>query len=163
MSYNLKNIACVKPGSTNNTIIVSAHYDSRTKVLNDSKARAPGADDNANGVSTLLEVRRILSNLSLEHSISFVLFSGEEQGKWGSKYYADYINKADIDLELLINLDMVGFQSQGSSNFLVEYDNGNIVQDNDKYSQRVAQFIKDIALKYTSLNTSLMTKFIHKS
>ena len=154
-SYNLKNIACVKPGSTNNTIIVSAHYDSRTKDLNDSKGRAPGADDNASGVSILLEVARILSNLSLEHSISFVLFSGEEQGKWGSKYYADYVDDADIDLELLINLDMVGFQSQGSNNFLVEYDNGNIVQDNDKYSQRIAQFIKDIALKYTSLNTTL--------
>jgi hypothetical protein len=154
-SYNLKNIGCVKPGSTNNTIIVSAHYDSRTKVLNDSKGRAPGADDNASGVSILLEVARILSNLSLEHRISFVLFSGEEQGKWGSKYYADYINEADIDLELLINLDMVGFQSQGSNNFLVEYDNGNVVQDNDMYSQSIAQFIKDIALKYTGLNTTL--------
>lgn len=154
-SYNLKNIGCVKPGSTNNTIIVSAHYDSRTKVLNDSKGRAPGADDNASGVSILLEVARILSNLSLEHRISFVLFSGEEQGKWGSKNYADYIDEADIDLELLINLDMVGFQSQGSNNFLVEYDNGNVVQDNDMYSQSIAQFIKDIALKYTGLNTTL--------
>ena len=154
-SYNLTNIASVKPGSTNNTIIVSAHYDSRTKVLNDSKGRAPGADDNASGVSILLEVARILSNLSLEHRISFVLFSGEEQGKWGSKYYADYINEADIDLELLINLDMVGFQPQGSNNFLVEYDNGNVVQDNDMYSQSIAQFIKDIALKYTGLNTTL--------
>ena len=154
-SYNLKNIACVKPGSTNNTIIVSAHYDSRTKILNDSKGSAPGADDNASGVSILLEVARILSNLSLEHSISFVLFSGEEQGKWGSKYYADYVDEADIDLELLINLDMVGFQSQGSNNFLVEYDNGNVVQDNDMYSQSIAQFIKDIALKYTGLNTTL--------
>lgn len=154
-SYNLTNIACVKPGLTNNTMIISAHYDSRTMVLNDSKGRAPGADDNASGVSILLEVARILSNLSLEHRISFVLFSGEEQGKWGSKYYADYINEADIDLELLINLDMVGFQSQGSNNFLVEYDNGNVVQDNDMYSQSIAQFIKDIALKYTGLNTTL--------
>ncbi|MGA9936260.1 MAG: M28 family peptidase, partial [Nitrososphaeraceae archaeon] len=75
--------------------------------------------------------------------------------KWGSKYYADYINEADIDLELLINLDMVGFQSQGSNNFLVEYDNGNVVQENDMYSQSIAQFIKDIALTYTGLNTTL--------
>jgi Zn-dependent M28 family amino/carboxypeptidase len=107
------------------------------------------------GVSILLEVARILSKLSLEHSISYVLFSGEEQGKWGSKYYADFIDKADIDLDLLINLDMVGFQSQGSNNFLVEYDNGNVVQDNDMYSQSIAQFIKDIALKYTGPNTTL--------
>jgi peptidase M28-like protein len=153
--YNLKNIACDKLGSTNNTIVVSAHYDSRTEDINDSEGRAPGADDNASGVSVLLEVARILSKLSLEHSISFVLFSGEEQGKWGSKYYADFIDKADIDLDLLINLDMVGFRPEGSSSILIEYDNGNVMQDNDKYSQEIAKLISDVASKYTSLNATL--------
>ena len=153
--YNLKNIACDKLGSTNNTIVVSAHYDSRTDGINDSEGRAPGADDNASGVSVLLEVARILSKLSLEHSISFVLFSGEEQGKWGSKYYADFIDKADIDLDLLINLDMVGFRPEGSSSILIEYDNGNVVQDNDKYSQEIAKLFRDVASKYTSLNATL--------
>ncbi len=153
--YNLKNIACDKLGSTNNTIVVSAHYDSRTEDINDSEGRAPGADDNASGVSVLLEVARILSKLSLEHSISFVLFSGEEQGKWGSKYYADFIDKADIDLDLLINLDMVGFRPEGSSSILIEYDNGNVMQDNDKYSQEIAKLIRDVASKYTSLNATL--------
>lgn len=52
--------------------------------INNSTARAPGADDNASGVSALLEVARILFNVSLNHSIIFVLFSGEEQGKLGS-------------------------------------------------------------------------------
>ncbi len=153
--YNLKNIACDKLGSTNNTIVVSAHYDSRTEDINDSEGRAPGADDNASGVSVLLEVARILSKLSLEHSISFVLFSGEEQGKWGSKYYADFIDKADIDLDLLINLDMVGFRPEGSSSILIEYDNGNVVQDNDKYSQEIAKLFRDVSSKYTSLNATL--------
>ena len=153
--YNLKNIACDKLGSTNNTIVVSAHYDSRTEDINDSEGRAPGADDNASGVSVLLEVARILSKLSLEHSINFVLFSGEEQGKWGSKYYADFIDKADIDLDLLINLDMVGFRPEGSSSILIEYDNGNVMQDNDKYSQEIAKLIRDVASKYTSLNATL--------
>lgn len=153
--YNLKNIACDKLGSTNNTIVVSAHYDSRTEDINDSEGRAPGADDNASGVSVLLEVARILSKLSLEHSISFVFFSGEEQGKWGSKYYADFIDKADIDLDLLINLDMVGFRPEGSSSILIEYDNGNVMQDNDKYSQEIAKLIRDVASKYTSLNATL--------
>jgi Zn-dependent M28 family amino/carboxypeptidase len=83
------------------------------------------------------------------------LFSGEEQGKWGSKYYANFIDKADVDLDLLINLDMVGFQSEGSRNFLIEYDNGNAVQDNDKYSQKIAETIRDMTSKYTSLNATL--------
>ena len=153
-SYSLENIVCEKPGLTNNTIMISAHYDSRMDI-NNSTARAPGADDKASGVSALLEVARILSNVTLNHGIIFVLFSGEEQGKWGSTYYTDMIDKTVVGLDLLINLDMIGFSSQGSNDFLIEYDNGNAVQDNDKYSQTVATYIKGIASKYTNLNATL--------
>jgi hypothetical protein len=154
--YHLKNIACEKPGSTNNTIIISAHYDNRMEDINNSTARATGADDNASGVSALLEIARVISDIDLDHSIIFVLFSGEEQGKWGSTHYADYIDKTDVDLDLLINLDMIGFSSQGANDFLIEYDNGNVVQDNDKFSQAIASFIKkDIAIHYNDLNTTL--------
>jgi Zn-dependent M28 family amino/carboxypeptidase len=155
--YTLKNIACEKPGTTNNTVIISAHYDSRMEDINNRTARAPGADDNASGVSALLEVARILSNISLNYGITFVLFSGEEQGKWGSTYYADYVDKTDLDLDLLINLDMIGFSSQGSNNFLIEYDTGHVVQDNDRYSRAVANFIKYVASEYTNLNATLGT------
>jgi Peptidase family M28 len=156
-SYNLKNIACEKPSKTNNTIMITAHYDSRAEDINNPTARAPGADDNASGVSALLEAARILSNISMNYGITFVLFSGEEQGKWGSTYYADYIDKTDSDLDLLINLDMIGFSSQGSNDFLVEYDNGHVVQDNNRYSQAVANFIKEVASEYTNLNVTLGT------
>jgi Peptidase family M28 len=50
---------------------------------------------------------------------------------------------------------MVGFDSGGTNDFLIEYDNGNVVQDNDKYSRAVASFIKGVAEKYTNLNTTL--------
>lgn len=80
-------------------------------------------------VSALLEVARILSGFDTYHSIIFVLFSGEEQGKWGSTHYKDLIDKTDVDLDLLISLDMVSFDSEGTNNFLIEYDNGNVVQD----------------------------------
>jgi hypothetical protein len=156
-SYNLKNLACEKPGKTNNTIMITAHYDSRAEDVNNRTARAPGADDNASGVSALLEVARILSNISLNYGITFVLFSGEEQGKWGSTYYADYIDETNVDLELLINLDMIGFSSQGSNDFLVEYDSGHVVQDNNRYSRIVASFIKDVVSEDTNLNVTLGT------
>jgi hypothetical protein len=155
-SYHLKNIACNKPGSTNNTIMISAHYDSRMEDINNGTARAPGADDNASGVSALLELARVISNVDLNHNIIFVLFSGEEQGKWGSTNYADYIDKTNVDLDLLISLDMIGFSSRGTNDFLIEYDNGNVVQDNDKFSQAIASFIKEeIATQYNNLNTTL--------
>ena len=155
LSYHLKNIVCEMPGSTNNTIIISAHYDSRMEDTNNSTARAPGADDNASGVSALLELARILSNVSLNNSIIFVLFPGEEQGKWGSTQYADYVDNAEVDIDLLINLDMVGFSPEETNDFLIEYDNGNVVQDNDKYSRAVANYIKGIAENHTDLNATL--------
>ena len=34
LPYTLKNIVCEKPGSTNNTIMISAHYDSRMEDIN---------------------------------------------------------------------------------------------------------------------------------
>ena len=107
------------------------------------------------GVSALLELTRILSNVSLNNSIIFVLFLGEKQGKWGSTQYADYVDKADVDIDLLINLDMVGFSPEETNDFLIEYDNGNVVQDNDKYSRAVANFIKGIAENHTDLNATL--------
>jgi hypothetical protein len=55
------------------------------------------------------------------------------------------IDTTDVDLDLLINLDMVGFSSEGTNNFLIEYDNGNVVQDNDKYSSAVTTCIKGVA------------------
>lgn len=154
-TYHLKNIICEKPGSTNNTIIISAHYDSRMEDANNGTARAPGADDNASGVSALLELARILSNVSLNNSIIFVLFPGEEQGKWGSTQYADYVDNAEVDIDLLINLDMIGFSPEKTNDFLIEYDNGNGVQDNDKYSRAIANFIKCIAENRTDLNATL--------
>lgn len=59
--YDLKNIVCKKDGINNEcVIIVCAHYDSRVKKLRDSTSRAPGANDNASGVSAILEIARIL-------------------------------------------------------------------------------------------------------
>jgi Zn-dependent M28 family amino/carboxypeptidase len=54
--------------------MISARYDSRMEDINNNTARAPGVDDNASGVSALLEVARILPNISQKHNIIFVLF-----------------------------------------------------------------------------------------
>ena len=61
-TFNLNNIICSNKQSLasslqyNKTIIIGAHYDSRAEILNNTNTRAPGADDNASGVSTLLEL-----------------------------------------------------------------------------------------------------------
>ena len=142
----------------NNTIIIGAHYDSRAKNINNTYARAPGADDNASGVSAVLELSRILSHLDLKYNLQFVLFSGEEQGFWGSKNYVKYLdnNNRTKNIDLYINFDMIGHPPSNDSNkVILEYDVGNKYEKNDKYSKTIALFIKQIASKYTNLNATL--------
>ena len=183
-TYNLKNIICTTDNDNNsnnnsssssniinkhkhnfsslshynNTIIIGAHYDSRAKNINNTYARAPGADDNASGVSAVLELSRILSHLDLKYNLQFVLFSGEEQGFWGSKNYVKYLdnNNRTKNIDLYINFDMIGHPPSNDSNkVILEYDVGNKYEKNDKYSKIIALFIKQIASKYTNLNATL--------
>ena len=161
-TFHLKNIICSKQGlasssqsnyNNNNTIVIGAHYDSRSKNINNTDARAPGADDNASGVSALLELSRILSHLNLKYNLQFVLFSGEEQGQWGSKNYSRYLNNSNLNstIDLYINLDMIGYSSPNESNkVIIEYDIGNKYLQNDEYSKTIALFIKQTALNYTN-------------
>jgi hypothetical protein len=164
-NYNLKNIVCNQEGleaarSTNNDqlIIISAHYDSRMQDINQTNARAPGADDNASGVAAVLELARILSQINLENKlIQFVLFSGEEQGQWGSKAYVKQLQTNGTLPDLVINLDMIGYRSPGLGTVDIEYDLGNKIRTNDIYSKKVGEFIKGIGPEYTNLETSLST------
>jgi Peptidase family M28 len=164
-TFNLKNIICSsKQGSAsshqyNKTIIIGAHYDSRAEVLNNTNTRAPGADDNASGVSALLELVRILSPLNLKLNLEFVLFSGEEQGLWGSSNYVKYIDKNNRTktTDLYINFDMLGYtpSNETKNKVNLEYDVGNKYVQNDNYSKTIALFIKQIASNYTNLEAIL--------
>ncbi|MDX1373729.1 MAG: M20/M25/M40 family metallo-hydrolase, partial [Nitrososphaeraceae archaeon] len=166
-TFYLKNLICKKPSITdtenNNTIIIGAHYDSRAANLNNTKVRAPGADDNASGVSGLLELARILSSFNLNYNIELVLFSGEEQGKWGSDFYVRGLNDFKINnnnksnIDLYLNLDMIGYppSSNRSNQIIIEYDVGNRYLQNDKNSKRIALLIQQIASNYTGLQAIL--------
>jgi hypothetical protein len=162
-TFHLKNIICALKDSTessrdNATIIIGAHYDSRAENINNTDARAPGADDNASGVSAILELVRILSHVKLKLNLELVLFSGEEQGKWGSENYVKYLNNNNRtqNIELYINFDMIGYRPTNESNkVILEYDIGNKHLQNDNYSKTIALFIKHISSNYTNLNVQL--------
>lgn len=72
-------------------------------------AMHPGADDNASGVATLLELasRHAVAPL-VEHPILMASFSGEEKGLWGSNHFTDEPTVAMEHVDWMINFDMVG-------------------------------------------------------
>ena len=154
-SYALKNVVCQKQGSTDTAILVCAHYDCRMEDINNFRDRAPGADDNASGVSVTLEVARILSKVNLEDTIQFVFFSGEEQGQWGSRKYARYLHETDARQYHLINIDMVGRPPLNKNKVIVERDMGNKVSTNDLDSQRFGNRLARVAREYTGLKVGM--------
>ncbi len=94
-------------GSGKRQILFAAHYDSVTL--------SPGADDNASGVATVIEVARCLDTHCPQDGYSFgCVFYGLEEPPYfrrGSEIHAQSLVDAGAahDSVLLINLDMLGF------------------------------------------------------
>ncbi|HMQ46775.1 MAG TPA: M28 family peptidase [Saprospiraceae bacterium] len=91
-------------------LIVTAHYDHLGKQ---GGAIYHGADDNASGTATVLEIAEAFveakkAGMGPRRSVLFLLVSGEEKGLLGSEYY---VNNPVFPLENTIanvNVDMVG-------------------------------------------------------
>jgi len=80
-----------------------------------SKQVSPGANDNASGISVMLEVARVTHELQLSSEVTFVAFGAEEQGLAGSRAF---VEKQKFEGEnFILNLDMVGV---GKQTFVVE-------------------------------------------
>lgn len=97
-------------------VVVGAHYDHLGLGAPESlEASAQGkihhgADDNASGVSAILELaRRLAANREgLGRSVVFVAFSAEELGLLGSSYFVRSPSVPFDKITAMINLDMVG-------------------------------------------------------
>ncbi len=102
-------------------IIVGAHYDHIGWKLSDGDTVVyNGADDNASGVASVIELGRLLAKEKekLGRSVILVAFDGEESGLVGSNAFVDdliqgedpLINREDI--VAMFSLDMVGMSSE---------------------------------------------------
>lgn len=156
VGFQLRNVICNKVGTSHKHIIICAHYDTLLKEnVEDAVSRAPGANDNASGVVALLEIARIMSQVSLEHNIHFAFFSGEEQAFWGSNHYAQRIKDNDIDVHLVINLDMcaeTGFlSSPKTANVDIDDGQTGVVSSNNELSQSFGLIMEQMANNYTDL------------
>jgi len=95
-------------------IVVGAHYDhlggGLFGALDPDSAGRPhnGADDNASGVATMLEVAQRLAQSRPDRTIVFVAFTGEELGLLGSAWYVRNPVAPVARTTAMINFDMVG-------------------------------------------------------
>lgn len=144
-----RNVLCGPPAFARPLILVGAHYDSTSEK---ASTLAPGADDNASGVAVLLELAALLRGVPLTRDILFAAFGGEEQGLFGSARCADVAAAERWPIELVMNLDMVGFPNgQPANRIVVEYDHGNGNPQNDPASKAFGELMAQAAADYTSL------------
>lgn len=135
--------------SLKNTIVVMAHYDHLGKRGNKIYY---GADDNASGSASLLELARLfhLANsmgIKTKNQVLFLWLSGEEKGLLGSRYFVQQLKAVQGEKYLAaINVDMIGrVDEKHSTDSNYVYIIGNI------YNEQTALIA----------NTKMNEKYIH--
>ena len=104
-TWNGTNILGLIPGTrvSNRYIVVTAHYDHvgmhEGQIYN-------GADDNASGVASMLELARRLKETPPEHSVLIVGLDGEERGLLGARHFVEAPPVPLASMSVNLNLDM---------------------------------------------------------
>lgn len=103
-------VVAIQRGTTDpeRVIVLTGHIDSRVTDVMNATADAPGADDDASGVATVIEAARILSRYKFPATLVYGVLSGEEQGLYGGKVLADYAKAQGWRVEADLNNDIVG-------------------------------------------------------
>jgi hypothetical protein len=115
--HNVIGVLEGKGEAAGETIIIGAHYDHLGQGQFGSLAPGgprdrihPGADDNASGVSAMLELARRFAARGTppRRRMVFVAFCAEEVGRIGSRHYAKEAIFPIKDTVAMMNFDMVG-------------------------------------------------------
>jgi putative aminopeptidase FrvX len=155
----VSNILGIIEGSKlkNEYIILSAHHD-HVGIINDKIYN--GADDNASGVSSVLEVARLMAKAKKNgngprRSVVILFPAAEELGLIGSNYYVNNPIFPLTETKVCINVDMVGRiddkheSANGGYVYIVndEKTNGNLLETAEKSN------IDNIVLNTKDLNS----------
>lgn len=106
-----RNVVGVLPGmdaSADGYILIEGHMDSRCNSNCDINCNAQGADDNGSGSALVIELARVLSQFSFDHTVVFMLTTAEEQGLYGAEAMAEFCNQENIPIKAVLNNDVIG-------------------------------------------------------
>jgi hypothetical protein len=151
----------------NRIFIISGHLDNMRSNVMDRINDSPGANDDASGVSTVLECARIMSKNSFPATVIFVAVSGEEQGLLGARFMADKAKKQNWNIEAVLNNDIMGSNNSSETNIINNtkirvfseafsvLDTGKAAQnirslglENDGKARQLARYVKEVGERY---------------
>lgn len=105
----VSNIELVQSGTSDDTVVVGAHYD--------TVPGTPGANDNGTGVASVLALASYLRGAELARTVRWVLFVNEEPPYFqtsgmGSYVYAKRCRERGERIDGMISLETMGFYSE---------------------------------------------------
>lgn len=123
-------------------IVFTAHYDHLGAM--GANTYFPGANDNASGVSMVLNLMRYYKKNPSKYSVAFILFSGEEAGLLGSKYFSEHPTFPINKIKFLTNLDLLGTGDDGimvvnATVFKDQFEKLNAVNKEKNYVTQIKQ------------------------
>jgi len=122
----------------NEYIVIGAHYDHMGwKKIKGIKTVFNGADDNASGVSSIIEIGKKLmaEKAFLKRSIIIVAFDGEEAGLIGSDSFMQTKVIEPEKIKAMYSLDMVGMFSKNGG---VDLNGFNSLKNGEKLALDIA-------------------------
>ncbi len=139
-------------------IVLGAHYDHIGRIqAKDGDDIANGANDNASGTTTVLELARYFGKVKAnKRSILFTLFSAEEQGLLGSKHLAKKLKESGLNLYAMLNFEMVGvpLQDKDYLMYLTGYNLSNLADVSNGYSEQMVAGFLPKAKEFNLFNRS---------
>lgn len=106
-----KNVLAILPGTDTTKkelVIIQGHFDTRCEGVCDTECYTPGVDDNGSGTALVMELARVMSKYAFDRTIIFAALTGEDQGLYGAKALATYLNTENIPVKAVLNNDVVG-------------------------------------------------------
>jgi putative aminopeptidase FrvX len=131
-------VTVIGKGKPADAIVLGAHIDTLSGNM-------PGADDDASGISVVLEIARVLlsSELHLDHPVYIVAYAAEEQGLVGSSYVVQSFLKNNISVKAVMQLDQAGFRANPKDN--------TIWLMKDYVDTKLTQFIAELLTRYVKI------------
>ena len=98
-------------------VILGGHIDSTAP----DRDNAPGADDNASGIATIMEVFRVLLDMDYQpnRTVEFMAFAAEEIGLVGSFEIAQDYASSGVDVYSYMQLDMTNYNGSANDVYLM--------------------------------------------
>jgi len=122
--------------NANEIVVIGGHEDSiNQSAFGSTNMNAPGADDNASSVATILEVFRVLvdTNFKPNRTLMFMTYAGEEVGLLGSQEIANDFKSQKKAVVGVVQFDMTGFPGAGDQVvFMTDFTNPDLTRFSQK-------------------------------